>query len=94
MDAAERKALFGKLAARHDLDDLAVRLGLSVDTLCGWRKPSNPRAPSEVMLQRLRQIVVTDLTDRIRSLALDVVPRKSAPGQPERDPSISIHHAA
>jgi hypothetical protein len=94
MDAAERKALFRKLAAGHDLDDLAVCLGMSVDTLCGWRKRSNPRAPSEVMLQRLRQIVVTDLTERIRSLALDVVPRNSAPDQSERDPTISIHQAA
>ncbi|NKJ77746.1 hypothetical protein [Rhizobium leguminosarum] len=68
MPPAARKAAFRKLSSGHGLDDLALLLGVSVDTLRGWHKPSNPRAPSDEHLLRLRKVVIADLTKRIRSL--------------------------
>lgn len=73
MTASERKSAFRKLSAGHDNADLARLLGVSIDTLRGWHKPSNPRAPSEEALSRLRKAVIVDLTQRVRSLELDVV---------------------
>lgn len=73
MTAGDRKAAFRKLSSGHDLDDLARLLGVSIDTLRGWHKPSNPRAPSEEALSRLRKAVIVDLVERVRSLELDIV---------------------
>lgn len=81
MTPAERKSAFRKLSAGHDPTDLARLLGVSVDTLRGWHKPSNPRAPSEEALSRLRKAVIADLTDKIRGLGLEVIPRRNSAGQ-------------
>ncbi len=78
MTATLRKAAFRKLSSGHDLDDLARLLGVSVDTLRGWHKPSNPRAPSEEAMGRLRKAVISELTERIRSLGLEVIPRRNS----------------
>ncbi len=81
MTAALRKAAFRKLSTGHDLAEVALLLGVSVDTLRGWHKPSNPRAPTEEALNRLRKAVVADLTERVRSLGLEVIPRRNSVGE-------------
>ena len=81
MTATLRKAAFRKLSSGHDLDELARLLGVSVDTLRGWHKPSNPRAPSEEAMGRLRKAVISELTERIRSLGLEVIPRRNSAGE-------------
>lgn len=78
MTPEERKAAFRLLLWGHDLDHLAMLLGVSIDTLRGWHKPSNPRAPSEEQLRRLRQAAIADLAARIRSLGLDDIPCRNS----------------
>ncbi|PZU78993.1 MAG: hypothetical protein DI546_01355 [Rhizobium sp.] len=74
MTPAQRKTAFRKLSTGHDPSDLALLLDVSVDTLRGWHKPSNPRAPSEEHLHRLRMAVIADLSERLRNLGLKVIP--------------------
>ena len=81
MTAALRKASFRKLSSGHDLDDLARLLGYTQSTLRTWLNPAHPRAPSEEALSRLRKAVVADLTERVRSLGLDVIPRRNPAGE-------------
>jgi hypothetical protein len=73
MNAGDRKAAFRKLSSGHDLDDLSGLLGVSTDTMRAWHKPSNPRAPSEECLSRLRRAVIVNLTEQVRRLELDAV---------------------
>lgn len=76
MTAAIRKGAFRKLSSGHDLDDLTRLLGYTPSTLRTWLNPAHPRAPSEEAIARLRKAVVADLTERVRSLGLEVIPRR------------------
>lgn len=78
MTAALRKTAFKKLSSGHELDDLALLLGYSPSTVRTWLNPSHPRTPSEEAIARLRKAVVADLTERIRSLGLEVIPRRNS----------------
>lgn len=81
MTAALRKAAFRKLSSGHDLDDLARLLGYTPSTLRTWLNPSHPRAPSEEAIARLRKAVIADLTERVRNLGLEVIPRRNSVGE-------------
>lgn len=81
MTAADRKSRFRKLSSGHDLDDLARLLGYTPSTLRTWLNPAHPRAPSEDALGRLRKAVIADLTERVRSHGLDVIPRRNSAGE-------------
>ncbi|WP_377296115.1 helix-turn-helix domain-containing protein [Rhizobium sp. SGZ-381] len=82
MTAADRKAAFRKLSSGHDLDDLARLLGYTPSTLRTWLNPAHPRAPSDQALSRLRNAVIAELTDKIRGLGLEVIPRRNSVGEP------------
>lgn len=77
MTAADRKSRFRKLSSGHDLDDLARLLGYTPSTVRTWLNPSHPRAPSQDALGRLRKAVIADLTERVRSLGFEVIPRRN-----------------
>jgi len=81
MTAADRKSCFRKLSSGHDLDDLARLLGYTQSTLRTWINPAHPRAPSEEALRRLRKAVISELTDKIRGLGLDVIPLRYSAGE-------------
>lgn len=81
MTPAVRKSAFRKLSSGHDLDDLARLLGYTPSTVRTWLNPSHPRAPSEDALGRLRKAVIADLTERVRSLGLEVIPRRNSVGE-------------
>lgn len=76
-----RKASFRKLSSGHDLGDLARLLGYTSSTLRTWLNPAHPRAPSDEALSRLRKAVIADLTERVRSLGLEVIPRRNSAGE-------------
>jgi transcriptional regulator with XRE-family HTH domain len=78
MTAAIRKAAFRKLSSGHDLEDLARLLGYTPSTVRTWLNPAHPRAPSEEALGRLRKAVIADLTERVRNLGLEVIPRRNS----------------
>ena len=61
--------------------DLARLLGYTPSTLRTWLNPAHPRAPSDEALSRLRQAVISELTDKIRGLGLDVIPRRNSVGE-------------
>ncbi|KQZ55124.1 hypothetical protein ASD54_07545 [Rhizobium sp. Root149] len=81
MTAADRKSRFRKLSSGHDLDDLARLLGYTPSTVRTWLNPSHPRAPSRDALGRLRKAVIADLTERVRSLGFEVIPRRNLVGE-------------
>lgn len=81
MTPAARKTAFRKLSSGHDLDDLARLLGYTTSTVRTWLNPAHPRAPSEEALRRLRKAVIADLTDKIRGLGLEVIPRRNSAGE-------------
>lgn len=81
MTPAERKTAFRKLSSGQDLDDLARLLGYTPSTLRTWLNPAHPRAPSEEALSRLRKAVISELTDKIRGLGLEVIPRRNPAGE-------------
>lgn len=74
MDRKERFSVLSSLC-RIPIDELADKLGITIDTLRTYRKPSHPRQPSASVVNKMEALYLESLRSEVLAAGYEIFRR-------------------